>query len=111
MILFGQRFGDIEDVEDEVGFFQGFPTATDALAFDVVGGRAQAGGVDEHDGDAANVGGFLDGVAGRAGGVGDDGAVVAEQLVEEAGLSDVGPAHDRGANPAAEDLAFARRAE
>ncbi len=57
-------------------------------------------------GQAANVGRFLDGVARRAGNGRDDGAVVAQELIEQAGFADVGPADDRRANAAAQHPAF-----
>lgn len=55
--------------------------ALDALGFDGIGGGADAGGIDEADGDALEVDGFLDGIACGSGGVRDDGAVEAEEVV------------------------------
>ena len=59
------------------------------MALDVAGGVAQAGGVDEAEGDAIEVEGLFDGVAGGAGLGADDGAVGAEEGVEKGGLAGV----------------------
>jgi hypothetical protein len=77
--------------------------AFEAAAFEVAGGVAQAGGVDEAHGDAAEVDGFLDGVAGGAGFGADDGAVEAEQAVEQAGFPGVGGPGDHQAQAVAQD--------
>ena len=80
--------------------------APDAFGLNGVGGFAQAGGIDEHHGDAANVGGFFNGIACGAGGGGDDSAIVPEQLIEQAGFAGVRAADDGGADSAAQDAAF-----
>lgn len=66
----------------------------DGGLFDGVGGGALAGGVEEGDGQAIDVGEFGDVVAGGAGKVGDDGAGLGEKLVGEGGFADVGGADD-----------------
>ena len=66
-ILGSQRFAGIEDVEDEFGAGEGFAAATDAFGFNFVLCFAQASGVNEHDRDAADVGGFLNRVTRGAG--------------------------------------------
>ena len=98
-------------MQDKFRAGERFATAADAFALDLVLGLAQTGGVNEHHGDAAHVGGFFAGVAGRAGDVRNDGAVVAVELIEEAGLAGVGAAHDGGADAASQNLTFIRRAE
>ena len=78
--------------------------APDALTLDRVAGFLQAGGVDEHHGDAANLRLLRDRVARRAGHGGDDGAVAAQQLIEQARLAGVGPADDGRADAAPDQL-------
>ncbi len=67
--------------------------------------------VHEDDRQAAEVGGFLDGIARGAGDGRDDGAVVAEELVEQTGLARVGPAHDSGADAASQKSGLRRGAQ
>ena len=98
-------------MQDELGLLQALAAAADAFELDLVARLAQAGGVNEDDGQAANVGRLLNGVARRAGNRGDDGAVMAEELVEQARFAGVGPADDRGADAAAQDLSFVGRAQ
>ena len=106
-----ERFASVQDVQNQIGGCQCSTAAADAFDLDFVAGFAEAGGVNEDDGETANVGGFLDGVAGGAGDGGDDGAVVAEELIEEAGFADVGAADNRGANSASQHAAFAGGAQ
>ena len=68
----------------------------DALA--VAALAAQARGVDEHEGAVAALEHGVDRVAGRPGDLGDDQALAAEQLVDEARLADVRAAEDRDAD-------------
>ena len=63
---------------DEVGGGQGFVASGDADGFGFVGGFAEAGGVDEFEGDAGEGDALGDEVAGGAGGCGDDGSVAVE---------------------------------
>src|SRR5580658_6640062 len=80
--------------------------APDAFDFDFVRGLAQSGGINENDRNTAHVGGFFDGVAGRPWNVGDNGAIAAQELIEQAGFADVGPSDDGGANAPAQNPAF-----
>ena len=106
LIIAGDFFADVEDVEDEFGLGDALMAAAYALGLDGVGGLAKASSVDEDDGDAADVGGFLDSVAGGTGGRGNDGAVGAEELVKETGLAGIGATDDGGADALAEDAAL-----
>jgi hypothetical protein len=96
----------IDDFDDEVGAFEFLVGALDADALDFVATFAEAGGIDEAEGDAVDLDDFLDGVAGGAGGGADDGALEAEQAIEQAAFADVGLADDDGAGAVAEDAAL-----
>ena len=105
----GGRRGEagVDDGEDEVGGGELGVGAGDAGGFDgVAGGGAEAGGVDEAEGEAVEVDDFLDGVAGGAGEVADDGALEAQQLIEEAAFAGVGSADEDGAHAFAEEAAL-----
>jgi len=65
----------------------------------------QARRIAEHDGDATEVGALLQHVARRAGNVRDNGALLAEQRVEEAGLAGVGPPDDGDVKAVAQEPA------
>ncbi len=80
-IRFGQRLAGIEDVENEFGAGERFAAAADAFLLNLVARLAQAGGVNEHDRQPADVRRLLNRVARRAGNRRDDGAVAAKQLV------------------------------
>ena len=71
------------DVEDDVGLCGGGYGALHAEGLDGVVGVAEACGVDDAEGESVGREGFLDGVACSAWGGADDGAVVAEECVEE----------------------------
>ncbi len=95
LVFCGAGLGGVEDVEDEVGFGQGFAGFGDAEGFSfIAAGGSDAGGVDEGDGDAFDGEAFGDGVARGAGGGGDDGAVALDELVEERGFAGVGAADE-----------------
>ena len=103
-VLVRARLGRVEDVEDQVGFGQGFAGFGDAQRFGLgVAGRAEAGSVDERDGDAFEGEAFCDQVARRAGGCGDDGAVALDEAVEERRFSRIGPADEREGEAVAHD--------
>ena len=67
----------------------------DGGAFEGVGGPVDAGGVDEQDRQAVDVGDFTHPVAGGAREVGRDRALAGEELVGQRRLADVGCADDR----------------
>lgn len=69
--------GGVEHEKDDGGTFDGAVGAVDADGLDGFGGVADAGGIDEAEGGAGDVDGVLDGVAGGAGDVGDDGPFLA----------------------------------
>ena len=69
--------GGVEHQEDEGGFREGGVGAVDSDGLDGVAGFPDACGVDEAEGGAGDVDGVLDGVAGGAGDVGDDGPFLA----------------------------------
>ena len=93
-------------MQNELGAGHAVVAAPDTLGLDGIGRLAQAGGVNEHHGDTADVGGFLNGIARGAGGGRDDGAVVPKQLIEQTGFAGVGPTNDHGANTTAQDATF-----
>ena len=67
---------------------------------------AQAGCVDEFDGDAFEGDAFGDEVSGGAGGGGDDGAIALHEAVEERRLAGVGAAYDGEREAVADDAAI-----
>ena len=83
--------------------------ALDADALDDVGGVAYAGGVDEAEGDAAEVDGVLDDVARGAVDVAHDGSLFAYEGVEEGGLADVGLADDGYGHAVLDGIAYIER--
>ena len=72
----------VDHPEDDSGFFDGLKSAVDADFLNLVGCLADAGGVDEAEGDAVDVDGVFDGVARGAVNVADDGTVVSQKTVE-----------------------------
>src|SRR5690606_5141156 len=78
------------------------PGALHAEALDRIAALAQPGRIGEHHRDAVEVGARLDDVAGGARLRRDDGAVGADQGVEQARLADVGAADDDDAQPVAQ---------
>src|SRR5262252_4262561 len=102
-VLTGQRFAGVEDVQDQLRLRERFAAAADALALNLVARFAQAGGIDEHHGNATNIRRLLNCVASRAGDVRDDGTVAPEKLVEQAGFTSIRPPDDRGANAATQN--------
>ena len=83
LIRLRQRLAGVEDVQNEFGVGERFAAAADAFLLDLVARLAQAGGVNEHDRQPANVRRLLNRVARRAGNRRDDGAITAEQLVQQ----------------------------
>jgi hypothetical protein len=98
----------IDDFDDEVGAVEFAFGALDADALDVVGGLAQAGGIDEAERDAMHLDDFLDGVACGASGGTDDGTLEAEEGIEQAAFADVRRTGDDGAGTVAQDAALLR---
>ena len=74
-------------------------------------GLAQAGGVDETDGDAAHDDALFEKIAGRAGLVGDDGAVFLQQGVEEGGLAGIGASGEDNEGAFAQEASLVPRGE
>lgn len=102
----GEALVLVDESDDEIGLFAERAAAFDADGFDLIAGRAQAGGVDEAKGDAAEVNFFFEEIAGRAGDVGDDGAVGAVQEVEKRGFSGVCGSENDGVDAFALATAF-----
>lgn len=86
--------GGIDDPQDDVRLLQLLEAPLDAQALDGVGGLADAGRVDEAEGDAAQAQGVLDDVACGAVDVAHDGAFFVQQGIEQGGLACVRFAHD-----------------
>jgi hypothetical protein len=89
-----ERLGAIEDCEHEIGIGNGLPGFFYSEAFRFASRIADAGGVEQADGNAIPIERFGDEVARGAGFGGDDGASVAEQAIEQAGFAHVGSADD-----------------
>ena len=95
--FFAPRFAwnaGVNHPEDDGGLLHLLIGALDADALDNVGGLAYAGGVDEAEGDAAEVDGVFDDIACGAVDVAHDGSLFAYEGVEEGGLTHVGLADD-----------------
>lgn len=90
----GEGFPGFGEQDDDVGFAGGLDGALDAKLFYAVGGGAQAGGVYEAEGYAVELYGVFDEVAGGALYVGDDGAFLVEECVEECAFAYVWGADD-----------------
>ncbi len=88
------RLGQIHHHQRDVRIRHGLVAAFDAERFDQVLTAPDARGVDELHRDAVNGRDFRDQIARGAGDVGDNGAILFEQAIEEAALADVGPAYD-----------------
>ena len=104
-LLFGA--GNINYAEYDFGLGNLPEGPLDAEPLDLVGRGADAGRVDEAEEDAADHAGLFDRVAGGAGDVGDDGAVVAEQGIEQGALAAVRRADDGDGHAVADGVAQA----
>jgi hypothetical protein len=77
----------------------------DAEGFRFVGGVAKACGINEFYWNAFDGDALCDGIAGGAGGGGDDGAIALDEAVEEGGFAGVGAAYDGEGEAVADDAA------
>ena len=89
-----ERLGGVEDDEDDGGVGEGLTGALDAELFDFFEGVAEAGGVDEFEGDAVEGDALGDEVAGGAGDGGDDCAIALDEAIEERAFAGVGAPDD-----------------
>jgi hypothetical protein len=80
--------------DDNTRFLYGLIGAFDTYLLYLVSGLAYAGSVDETEGDALDINRILNGVAGGAVNVGNDGTVFVEQTVEQGRFPYVGLAND-----------------
>ncbi len=110
-ILIAQRARSIDHDEHEIRRLRRGARALNAFALDDLLGLADARGVDQRDRDSADVAALREQVARRAGNLGDDGAIGADECVEEARLSNVGAADDRDLTAFANHAALARAGE
>ena len=81
------------EIEHDVGLCGGFTAAFDSKVLNLVVGMAEAGSVDESESNAVEYESLFDGVASSAGYGADNGAVIAEEGVEEGGFSSIGTAN------------------
>ena len=102
----GGGLAGVDDFEDQISALEFRLGALNADALNGVAPFTQSGGIDETKGDAVDLDDFFDGVARGAGGGADDGALEAEQAIEEATFADVGFANDDGAGAVTEDAAL-----
>ena len=107
-VFFFQGMGAVDDGQYQICLFHGFFGSFNADFFYFIIGFPKAGGIHEHQGDAADFDGFFDGVSGGAGDVGDNGPVFLEKGIEEAGFACVGAAHNGGAEAVFDDSSFFR---
>ena len=103
----GRRAGQVLQPEHKVGLAHAVEGAADAFALDRAFGLADAGGVDQDDGIAAEIEPHLDDVAGGAGLLRDDGGIAPGEHVHQAGLAGIGRSGDHHAEAVAQDLAAA----
>ena len=97
LVLAGDALGGVDHEQGDVGVVDRPQGPHERVVLGrVVDPRApaHAGGVDEHDRSVLGLDERVDGVAGRAGEVVDDGAVLADEAVEQRRLADVGPPDD-----------------
>lgn len=77
----------IEQPKHDARFLNGSIRATDAYLFHLVGRVTDTGSINETEQHAVDLHRFLDGVAGRAMYIRDNGAVIANELVEQGALA------------------------
>ena len=99
----------VKDDEDDGGVGKGLTGALDAELLDFFEGVAEAGGVDEFEGDAVEGDALGDEVAGGARDGGDDGAVALDEAVEEGAFAGVGAADDGKGESVVDDAAASER--
>ena len=99
----------IVDIKDDVGLYYGFDGALNAEEFNRVVAVAQSSGVDNAERGPIDDKGLFDGVACGAGDVADDGAVVAQQGVEEGGFARIGTSDDGHRDATLEGVAHVER--
>jgi len=92
--LRGEGLSGVEDEEDQVGALDFRGGVGDGLLLDGVIRGAKAGGVDEHDGQAVEIGQLADPVARGAGDIRGDDSLLGEELIGKCGFADVGGADD-----------------
>ena len=80
--------------------------AANAFPFNIAGGVAETGGINEVDRVAVESNEFLDGVTGGAGMGGDNGAIAASQKIKESGFADIRSAGDDNPCAFAQQMAF-----
>ena len=113
-ILVDEALARVDEHERDVGALGGRERAQLRVVLDplaLLALAAEPGGVDEHEGAVAALEHGVDRVARRAGHLGDDHALLAEQRVQEARLADVRPAEDRDADRLLADLLRAAAGE
>ncbi len=102
-VLLGQRLARVDEDDGDLGLLQrglGAQRRVVLVPGGLVRAAADAGGVDEPPGLAAELDQLVDRVDGGAGDRVDDDAVLPGELVEQAGLADVGLAEQRDATRA-----------
>ena len=108
--IVGRAVGQVEEVEDDGGLIGLLEATTDADLLDAVRRPvAQARGVDEAEKPAVEGERLLDRVARRAGDVGDDGALLVEQPVQQRRLAHVWSADNGHRQPVSERIAGGER--
>ena len=109
LLYMGIALGAVDEPEYNVGLGELGERAFDTHALDGVVGLAYAGGVDEAIGDALQVDDVFDGIAGSAVYVGDEGALFAQEGVEEGRFAGVGLADDDGGYSVLDGVTAAER--
>ena len=105
-VLFRQGFGTVADENGEVGIFHSLAGTLHTHGFDPVFRFADAGGVDQPQTGLAHHDGFFNRITGGTGHFRNDHTVVTCQCVEQAGLTDIGLAHNGGCNTTSQNAAL-----
>src|SRR5258705_3446735 len=93
-------------MQNQLSLLETLTTAPNSLLLNLVARLAQAGSINEHHRQPADVGSFLDRISCRARDGRNDRSVAAKQLVQQARFAGVGTPDDRGANATPQNLAF-----
>lgn len=94
--FFGRAFDYVKNVDEDGRLTDFFVSFLYPYGFDLVAGIADAGGVDKTEVDAPDVEDFLDGVAGGACDMADDGPLFFQDGIQQRGFPGIGPTGDDG---------------
>ena len=102
--MFCQFFRSVENQQDQVSFRQGLAGAFNPYFFNNIIRLADAGCVNELEGNPLDIDIFLDDITGGPGNICHDGLVFSQEVVEEAGFADIWTANNGGGEALAQDF-------